>query len=273
MSDLIKRIKRNLSRSGQLRYGDKVAYLIPSVFSATGMFGLKVLKSIEKKYSSNVITFTDDCYLVKELKTIEENVIEKILFIEIPDEVKQVFNDIGLMKWWRRYRTVASYAVESVGFNSLIIPMCSDAIVKMEISSIASSNFEGAEENALVIKKPSGFSFINLYHGITCREVSFFSYLLYSNLYEKQLLAEYNIKRSIADEYAENILASAMKWRSGEILNSVDKSLRWLLEKEAYNRCKFCGGLSLHGEVCEDCKIFNEKKLYKYLEEISVKEC
>jgi len=275
MSDLHKRLKRNLSRSKQLEYRGKVAYLLPSRFVATALLGLDILLSIEKKYSGDTYVMLDDCGVAELLRP---RVKEFARFFYIPELEILTSGEIGLKEkslvgWWRKYRSVAASASLKLGFKSLIVAMCAEATSKMEVSSLLSSKIDGGGEGGLLLTRPDGFSFINIFYGITCREISLISYLLYPDLYELQLKKGREFVESTTDRYASNLIFSAIKWRSGEVIYSIDKSLRWLFEFSSITRCRYCGGIAIEGDTCSYCRVFSSPPWDRILSQAEAVEC
>ncbi|MEM3411124.1 MAG: hypothetical protein QXK31_04250 [Fervidicoccaceae archaeon] len=272
LSDLVKRVKRNLSRSKQLNYGEKVAYLLPSRFLISGALGLKIVSSIEKKYSSEVHVFLDSR---KSAEVIEREVkIDggSMYILNIPQKLKKLIDNDSLLAWWRRYRAIASHALSKRGFRSILFPICAEASLKMEISSILAAELDGVGESKLFFQRPDGFSFVNIFHGISCREAYFLSYLTFPSLFSIEGTVGKVWIESLNDKYAERLLLSAIKFRSGEILHSVDKSMEWLLGSSITARCRFCGGLSIGKDTCNACTYFENPEIASLLSDIDLEE-
>ncbi|MGC9114890.1 MAG: hypothetical protein ACP5HH_02630 [Fervidicoccaceae archaeon] len=272
MSDIYKRIKRNLSRSKQLEYRGKIAFLIPQPYLAYGLFALKIILAIEKKYESEIHIIMESCDDSKFVKDGSEKNV-RIYALQAPEELRYLLKDENSIAWWRRYRAIAASSVLKLGFRSMVLPLCAEAASKMEISSILSSQLDGGGEEELYLLRPDGFSFVNALYGISCREVTLFSYMMFPEAYEEQLRAESRIGKSLVDEYANNILMSAIKWRSGEVLHSIDKSIAWLYGSQNVPKCKYCGGFSLKKNVCSYCEVFEDEKINVLLSQAELREC
>lgn len=272
MSDIYKRIKRNLSRSKQLEYGGKIAFFIPSIYLAYGLFALNVIQSIEKKYNSEIHVILEDCDSAKFIKNKEDEKL-KIYVVHIQEKIKEVLREEVSIGWWRKYRAIVASSATKLGFKSLLVPVCAEAISKMEISSILLSKLDGGGEGELNITRPDGFSFVNVFYGISCREIAFLSYKLHPEAFDEQGKAELKMKKTLIDEYASNIIMSSIKWRSGEVLHSIDKSISWLLGSAIVSRCQYCGGFSLRKGVCSYCEVFNEEKMNEILYQSELIKC
>ncbi|AFH42985.1 hypothetical protein FFONT_0997 [Fervidicoccus fontis Kam940] len=252
-----KRLKRNLSRSNVLSYGGKLSVFVPRSFTAEGLVLIKILRQIERKYNNKLTVIFESSPIVRKSLSVLGKLPSEVFYsLEIVDNEEKDISHEGMLGRLRVVRGMLSLLDKNITGNAIVLPLCQDVLILLELSSILGSIVEGINEGVLVISSSNGTNFINAFSGISCYETSFMAYYNFPEIYEFQI-RNLNYEKNIYEKYTERILTDASRMQSGEVIFSVNKSLSWLYKERGsmLKKCKYCGGTS-SSEVCRFCKTY-----------------
>lgn len=252
LSELEKKVKRNISALRLKGVADHVFVPLHPMFPLTSILLYRIVEKIERRFAKR-----PKMLVLKNWEGVRTEDMRKpydVLFVEVDEKTASEIEEKrrrGIAWYWRFLRGIYVSYVRDYYNSILVMPGCADFLSFLDLFSFIAS-VERSNENLPVIsyvgdREPG---IINGFYGVPCGEVVAASYLALRG--EVSLEVKRPLKLSKLESLTYRMLLDAIRDKSYEGLINVEKAFAFFSSLEAYKKCEFCRGAS-NRSLCKYC--------------------